>query len=177
MPEAGFPEGFRIETLSRTHDRGRFDCGVPEVNQWLASKARQSQEKNLSVTRVLVAPAQIIAGYYTLAYGQLNLDQLPPDIARKLPGHPLPVVVLAWLGVDQAFRGQGFGESLFAHALARCLDAMHAVPYVAVIVDCLNEAAKGFFLRYQFRECPGHPMKLLLPRALLEAMASTPPGA
>lgn len=177
MPDAAFPEGFRIETLSRAHNRSRFDCGVVEVNQWLASKARQSQEKNLSVTRVLVAQSENIAGFYTLAYGQINLDQLPPDIARKLPSHPLPVVVLAWLGVDKAFRGEGFGESLFAHALARCLDAMHAVPYVAVIVDCLNETARQFFLRYQFRECPGHPMKLLLPRALLEAMAGRQAGA
>jgi ribosomal protein S18 acetylase RimI-like enzyme len=121
---------------------------------------------------VLVDPHDSIAGYYTLAYGHVRLDQLPPDVARKLPDQLLPVVVLAWLGVDQSFKGQGLGEKLLAHALARCLDAMRAVSYVAVVVDCLNESARAFFMRFQFSEFPGHPMKLLLPRALLEAMAA-----
>lgn len=167
---SGFPEGFRLEILARSHNREAFDCGLAQVNAWLKNQARQSQDKNLSVTRVLLDPAGKIAGFYTLAAGHVRLDELPAEVARRLPDQLVPVAKLAWLGVSRDFQGQGLGEELLANALMRCREAAGMMPFVAVILDCLTESAKAFYLRYQFSEVPGHPMRLLVPRNRLDAM-------
>lgn len=167
-----FPDGWRIGLLDESHDRRSFDCDVDQVNDWLRTKARQSQSKHLSATRVLLDDQNVIAGFYTLAYNHVRLNELPPDIARKLPEHLLPVAVLAWLGVDKRHRGRGLGDRLLAQALLDCHEAGKRIPFIAVVIDCLDAAAKAFFQRHDFREFPGQPMRLLLPKALLDALCA-----
>ena len=168
-----FPAGYALAQLTRSHPRERFDSGVSEVNEWLKTKARQAQKKHLSVTRVLLNEEKAIAGFYTLAIGQINLDSLPARFARGLPRTMLPIVTLAWLGVDSKQQGKGLGRRLLASALGDCFQTGQQVPFVAVVLDCLNERAKRFYQRFDFQELPGHPMKLFLPWTLLEKMMET----
>lgn len=165
-----FPKGLRCERLSREHPRGAFASGQPAVDEWLAKQALQNQEKHLSVTRVLLDEQNAIAGYYTLATGQVDFGDLPPDIVKKLPRRALPVAVLGWLGVDQRYQGQGIGTRLLAQALADCRAAGETFAFVAVILDCIDEPAKAFYQRWDFREIPGRPMRLFLPFSALEAL-------
>jgi GNAT superfamily N-acetyltransferase len=82
----------------------------------------------------------------------------------------LPVAVLAWLGVDRARQGQGLGRLLLAQALRDCWEAGKTFAFVAVILDCVSDAAKAFYRHWDFRELPGHPSRLFLSAQLLEAM-------
>ena len=165
-----FPEGFRLETLRREHPRRKFRSGQSQVDDWLATKAFQHQEKHLSVTRVLLGDVGALAGYYTLATGQVDFSELPADIIRRLPRRQLPVAVLAWLGVDQGFQGRGLGGLLLAQALRDCYDAGRTFSFIAVILDCLDDAAKAFYQRFDFQELPGHPYRLFLSAGQLDAM-------
>lgn len=170
MRAVPFPDGFRLERLHRSHPRKAFRSGVPEVDDWLARNALQNQDKHLSATRVLLDPAGAIAGYYTLATGQVDFSDLPPEEARKLPRRMLPVAVLAWLGVSLAHQKQGLGRLLLAQALRDCHDAGHTFAFVAVVLDCINDGARAFYRRFDFDELPGHPYRLFLSAAKLEAM-------
>lgn len=172
MTPVRFPEGFRLERLARTHRRRQFQSGERLVDEWLATAALQNQEKHLSATRVLVAPTEAIAGYFTLATGQVDFGDLPAELTRRLPKRVLPVAVLAWLGVARDHQGQGLGQRLLAQALADCHSAGRTFAFVAVILDCLNDAAKNFYLKWDFQELPGHPMRLFLSAARLEAMVA-----
>ncbi|MFZ5572157.1 MAG: GNAT family N-acetyltransferase [Thermodesulfobacteriota bacterium] len=165
-----WPHGYSIQQLEKSHKRAAFCSGADGVDDWLKKHARQAQEKRLSVTRMLIKEPDIIVGYYTLAMGQVNFDELPPDMARKLPDTMMPIVTLAWLGVDRRFQGKGFGERLLAQALADCHHTGHIMPFVAVLLDCATSTAKGFYQHYDFKELPGHPMKLMLPWNLLDEM-------
>lgn len=165
-----FPPGWRIERLHRNHPRKQFQSGEAEVDDWLATGALQNQDKHLSVTRVLVDDAGANAGYYTLATGQVDFADLPPDEVKKLPRCLLPVAILAWLGVATSHQGQGIGKRLLAQALKDCHDASQSFAFVAVILDCLNDRAKAFYHRFDFRELPGHPYRLFLSPGRLEAM-------
>lgn len=165
-----FPEGFRIEVLSRAHARNVFDSGQKAVDNWLQQNALQNQRKRLSVTRVLVDSHSRLAGFYTTAMGQADFSQLPEELVRKLPRRALPVAVLAWLGVSRQFQGRGLGARLLAHALAECHRAGKAFAFVAVILDCVDDAAKQFYRRWDFREVPGRPMRLFLSADTLDAM-------
>lgn len=169
-----FPEGFRLEELRSNHPRAKFDCAnTPDqqrVNAWLAAEAMQSQKKRLSKTQVLLAPDSSIAGFYSLAMGQIDFGQLPNELTKTLPKRAVPVAVLAWLGVDKKFRGQRLGQHLLAQALTECHQAGRAFPFVALILDCIYEDAKRFYRRWDFREMPGRPMKLYLSAQTLDAM-------
>lgn len=73
MNAVRFPSGYHIEPLRRDHHRSAFRSGQAQVDDWLASKALQNQDKHLSATTVLVDPAGAIAGFYTLATAQVIL--------------------------------------------------------------------------------------------------------
>lgn len=170
-----FPEGFQLERLRREHPRRAFRSSEAEVDEWLRSKALQQQDKHLSVTRVLLDASGSIAGYYTLATGQVEFSDLPHEVENRLPKRRLPVAVLAWLGVSVLHQRKGLGERLVAQALRDCFDAGQTFAFVAVILDCLNARAREFYRRWNFQELPGHPFRLFLTGRELEAMM-TPPG-
>lgn len=170
MTAVAFPSGFRLEPLQREHRRKEFDSGVAAVNDWLATKALQHQSKRLSTTKVLLDDSHAIAGFYTLAIGQVDFSSLPDDLAKNLPKRLLPIAVLAWLGVDCGRHKQGFGSRLLAQALRDCFDASQTFAFIGIVVDCLNEDAKAFYERWNFRELPGHPLRLFVSIAEVEAM-------
>jgi len=82
----------------------------------------------------------------------------------------LPVAVLAWLGVSSDRQGEGLGRLLLAQALRDCYEASQTFAFVAVILDCIDGNAKEFYCKFDFRELPGHPYRLFLSAAQLEAM-------
>jgi GNAT superfamily N-acetyltransferase len=164
------PEGFRLELLRREHPRKSFRCGETKVDDWLATKALQHQQKHLSVTKVLLDGAGALAGFYTLATAQVDFGGLPAAITKGLPRRTLPVAVLAWLGVGADRQGQGLGQLLLAQALRDCHEAGKTFAFVAVVLDCLNDTAKAFYQQWDFEEVPGHPSRLFLSAQRLDAM-------
>jgi GNAT superfamily N-acetyltransferase len=169
-----FPDGFRLEPVRREHPRRGFRCGEAKVDDWLATKALQHQQKHLSATRVLLDESGVIAGFYTLATGQVDFGELPTEVAKTLPRRMLPVAVLAWLGVSTAHQGRGLGRLLLARALRDCWEAGKTFAFVAAILDCLGDAAKAFYRHWDFEELPGHPYRLFLGAAQLEALMFEP---
>jgi GNAT superfamily N-acetyltransferase len=164
------PEGYHLERLRRDHPRSLFASGENAVDQWLSSKALQHQEKHLSATKVLVEAGGRIAGYFTLATGQVDFSDLPAELTRRLPRRVLPVAILAWLGVSLEHQGQGLGKRLLAQALRDCFDAGQTFAFVAVVLDCLSESAKSFYRQWGFEELPGHPNRLFVSAAQLDAI-------
>ena len=89
MSGVRFPDGFQLEPLRREHPRKQFRCGEGAVEDWLAAKTLQNQEKHLSATKVLLDPAGAIAGFYTLATGQVEFGDLPAEMTKRLPAPPV----------------------------------------------------------------------------------------
>lgn len=164
------PQGHRLEPLVKAHPRKKFASGQPAVDDWLHTKALQNQDKRLSTTKVLLDPTGGIAGFYTLATGQVDFGDLPAEEVKKLPRRHLPVAVVAWLGVAADRHGQGLGTTLLASALRDCHTAGRTFAFVAVLLDCIDDRAKAFYSRFDFTELPGHPYRLYLSAARLEAM-------
>ena len=170
MNEVQLPMGFRFELLHRNHPRDAFRCGQEKVNDWLATKALQHQEKHLSATKVLVDREAAIAGFFTLAMGQVDFGDLPADESKRLPRRALPAAILAWLGVSETHQGQGFGTLMVAQSLRDCHSAGQTFAFVAVILDCLDDRAKSFYQQWDFEELPGNPYRLFLSARQLDAM-------
>lgn len=156
---------WRVEPLTRSHDRERFDCGEPALDEYLARFARQNQESGVARTFVAVCDAEPtrVLGYYSLVVGAIDKANLPPAAARRFPNFPLPVARLARLAVDRSQQGKGLGEDLLLDALSRCLRVAEDVGIMAVLIDAKHERAKAFYARYELDSLPDHPLTLWLP--------------
>ena len=153
-----------IEPLGRHHDRSGFSCGEPALDEYLRQRA--SQDTRRRVAQVFVALGALeseIAGYYTLSAAAFRRDDLPPELAKRLPRYPIPAAILGRLAVSLSHQGRGLGEYLLTDALQRVMAASNALAIYAVIVDAKNDGAKAFYLRYGFQPFPNQPMRLFLP--------------
>ncbi|MCC7335288.1 MAG: N-acetyltransferase [Pirellulaceae bacterium] len=170
MSGVQFPIGWKIEILSKEHNRRGFTSGNDAVDQWLKESALQSQSKHLTSTKVLVGKSNKLIGYYSLATAQIDFSDLPTDAVKSLPRRQLPAAILAWFAIDQNHQGSGLEKRLFAAALRDCYQASQTFAFVAILLDCIDEPAKRFYKQFDFEELPGYPMRLFLSFKLLERM-------
>jgi len=70
---------FRIEALSPTHNRRKFSCGDPQLDDYLHRFARQHAASNVSRTYV-ASQGEAILGYYSLAMSAIAKAQLPRTV-------------------------------------------------------------------------------------------------
>ncbi|MBS0476773.1 MAG: GNAT family N-acetyltransferase, partial [Proteobacteria bacterium] len=103
-----------------------------------------------------------IAGYYTLAAGGVPLNDLPPELTKRLPRYPsVPVARVGRLAVDRAFHGRKLGAALLADAALRA--ARSEVAVYALIVDAKDDAAAAFYRHHGFEHIGGKARQLFVP--------------
>lgn len=156
-----------VEPLTKAHLRDDFDCGSPELDEYLRKFARQNHDSGVARTFVAVGDGGKVLGYYSLAAGSLSKENLPRNQEKRLPKFPLPILRLARLAVTREEQGKGLGEYLLMDALHRCLLVSEEVGFIAVVIDAKDEVAKNFYQRYDFDTLPGQPLTLWLPRSAL----------
>lgn len=158
-----------IEPFGSHHDRTAFSCGRPSLDDFLRAHASQYEKRRLGKTFVAVPALKTeeehrrVIGYYTLAAGAVAFERLPAQANRKLPKHPVPVVLLARLAVDSKAQGKGLGERLLLDALQRSLDLSNGLGVHAVEVVALDEVAAAFYRKYGFASLLDNPLHLYLP--------------
>lgn len=136
---------YRFEPLGRRHDRAAFSCGVPALDGYLQRQACQNHERGVAHCHVLIEGEGRIVGAYTLSATALVTQNLPDDLARRLPRYPtLPAILLGRLAVDTWFQGRGFGRRLLVHALFQVREVRQRIGTVAVVVDAKDGAATAF---------------------------------
>jgi GNAT superfamily N-acetyltransferase len=142
----------QIEKLRRGHDRSGFDCGEPDLNEFLRKHAGQNQRKKLSTTYVAVeAGMSDVLGYYSISSGQIEGEDLSDEQRAGLPRYPVPAVKLARIAIDRRVQGRGLGRSLMIDALRRILAVAEIVGIHAVEVDAMSPVARDFYLKLGFQ--------------------------
>jgi GNAT superfamily N-acetyltransferase len=162
-------DDWRIERLGRTHDRSAFDCGKAALDDFLRNLVSQYEKRNLGRTYVALRPGEKrVLGYYTLASGAISFQNLPTGAARKLPRHPVPVILLARLAVDRSAQGSGLGRTLLVDALKRSLGLADRLGVHAVEVDATDAAARAFYEKFGFVPLLDNEFHLYLPVATIK---------
>lgn len=153
----------RVLPLAGSLERQAFDCGRPELNDWLRQIARQHQDKGLSKTFVAVREAEQarICAFYTLTLAELEARHLPDAWRKKLPRR-IPGVRLGRLAVDRQYQGKGLGELLLIDALTRARRIYAEAGGIGLFVDALDENAAGYYRRFGFEVAPDNPLLLFL---------------
>jgi len=150
-----------IEKLNASHDLDSFDCGKPPLNKFLKVHALAAQKANSASTYIACEDGQAL-GYYTLAVGSVIYADAPERVIKGLAKHPVPVMLLARLAVDQNIHAQGIGKGLLKDALLRTLQASEIAGIRALLVHAKDHEAKRWYQRFDFEESPTDPLHLFL---------------
>jgi ribosomal protein S18 acetylase RimI-like enzyme len=172
VAESSSQTGYRVEALSKQHDRAGFSCGVEPLDRYLQEQAGQDARKHMAAPFVLCeGKSNAILGYYTLSALSIDVGAWPANVARKLPKYPVvPATLLGRLAVDLRLRGKGAGEHLLMDALGRAFEASREIASVAVVVDAKDEKAVAFYRRYDFIPFADHANRLFLPMGTIEQL-------
>ena len=149
------------QPLEAGHPLDAFDCGNPALNEWLVRHARQAHAGGSARTYVVVDD-QRIAGYFSLAVGQIDSLDAPERVRKGMGNYPIPVVILARLAVAMIDQGRGLGVGLLQDAIRRTLVVADQAGVRALLTHPMDEAAAHFYLRFGFEASPARERQLIL---------------
>lgn len=154
---------FRLEVLRAEHDRKAFSCGVEPLDRYFCEQATQDIRRRVSACYVAIDEAtSAIAGYYTLAAGGVPLDEMPSQLAKRLPRYAsVPVVRMGRLAVDQHYRGKKLGAALLWDAVLRATRS--EIVAFALVVDAKDTTAADFYRHHGFVALDDEQRRWLLP--------------
>ena len=102
--------------LEKHHEVSGFDCGAAPLNEFLRKHAWHNQQNRSARTYVVLRGDRVV-GYYSLAAASVQRQEATPRVAKGLAKHPISVVLLARLAVDQTEKGKGLGTARLKDAL------------------------------------------------------------
>ncbi|MGO9743523.1 MAG: GNAT family N-acetyltransferase [Roseiarcus sp.] len=155
------------ELLNANHRLENFDCGVPDLDEWLKKRALANNKEGASRTYV-VTDGQSVVGYYALAASAIAVAEAPGRFRHNMP-NPIPVALLARLAVDRSHHGRGLGRALFRDGAKRILNAADTLGIRGLIVHAISDEARGFYLALGLQPSPLEPMTLMVTLADLQA--------
>jgi GNAT superfamily N-acetyltransferase len=164
----------KIEPLSKSHDRGGFDCGSEPLNVFLKQTARQHAERGISRTFVLVdenaSEPKPILGFFSLNLCQVKSDALSPEESKRLP-RDVSAVRLGRLAVTKDHQRRGFGKILLIGAMTKFVEIFNTAGGIGLFVDAKDHEAKLYYQRFGFVSLPANELELFLPvKTIQEAL-------
>lgn len=152
----------RPEPIRAQHQVAAFDCGNAPLNEFLVRHALPNHQSGSAKTFVATTDNHVVVGYYSLAAAQVLYADAPSRLQKGVARHPIPVVLLARLAVDQTWQGKGLGPALLKDAILRVLNAAEGIGIRALLVHAKDEKAKAFYEHFNFEPLPGYPLHLVL---------------
>ncbi len=163
---------WQIEQLVGDHDRSGFSCGQASLDRFIRELAGQYERRGLGRTYVAVCPGERrVVGYYTLAASAVEFSSLPKPVAKKLPKHPVPVILLGRLAVDLSMQGRGLGADLLVDACKVVACASDMVGVFALFVEAIDDNAKAFYEKFGFTPFSERTWSLFMPMADVREIA------
>jgi len=151
--------------LAAHHQLDGFRCRSPEQTEWLIEHARQAHRSGTTRVFVVTEVDQPVAvAFYAWCMASVAIADLPERLLRGAGRYPQPVALLARLGVDQRYEGQGIGAALLADVITRVAGLSDAIGCRGLIVHAESEKARAFceHLIPEWEPSPTDPMHLLL---------------
>jgi len=152
-----------VRKLGQNDTVASFDCGHAALNQFLQRFALENQRANSAQTYVSCeSGTNTVAGFYSLVVGSVEPSTAASRVVKGLARHPVPVMILARLAIDQRHQNAGFGRALLKDALLRTLQAADIAGIRAVLVHAKDDAARTWYLHWGFEPSPTDPYHLFL---------------
>ena len=122
------------------------------------------------VARAETAPNKII-GYYTLSAASVLLDNVPEEMARKMPRYPnISAVRLDRLAVASSIQGQHIGSLMVVDVLRR--SCANELAWALFLVDAKNERVVAFYEKFLFQRFSDNALHLWMHRKQVKAFCT-----
>ena len=161
---------WKIETFdSEVHDREKFSCGVPSLDEYFKNFA--SQDVKRKVARLYVSvdeDTDAIAGYYSLSATSFNKSSMPKKFSKRLPNYPVPAVLLGRLAVDSSYQNCGLGSKLLVDAFKKVVQVDAIIGVVALLVDALDMDVVSFYQKSEFVQSDDNELRLFIPMTKIQ---------
>jgi GNAT superfamily N-acetyltransferase len=144
-----------IRKLTESDDRTAFSCGDAELDRFFRQHAGQHQFKRRASVTYVATIEERLAGFATVCPGTMTRGDLGRAF-RSFPPFPLPVLLVARLGVSVAEQGQGIGSALLKHGLELAWQMSSTLGCVGVLVDAKINAIE-WYQRYGFTPVSSPP--------------------
>jgi GNAT superfamily N-acetyltransferase len=153
-------------------DVSAFDCGSPAQTTWLRSVAATAQAAHTAVVYVVTPVGENrVLGYYALAAASVEQADAPARLTKGAGHSPVPVILLARLGVDTSAQGLGLGKALLKDAMVRALQAAATIGARALLIHAESQTARAFYEHLaEFDASPTDPLHLSLLLTDIEAI-------
>ncbi len=126
-----------------------FHSREPDLNVWLVHRAMENELLGYSRTTVVMTTSGLVAGYFSLACGQICHKDLKALFKRNAP-NPIPVCLLGRLAVDMKFERMGLGSALLKEAIRRAKLGAQFYGAHWLATYPISNNARNFYLRYGF---------------------------
>ena len=146
------------------HDVSAFDCGSEAQTKWLRQVARPAQAARTAVVYVVTPEGEDrVVGYHALAAASVAQSDAPSPLLKSAGRSPVPVILLARLGVDLSAQGHGLGAALVKDAMLRSYHAAATVGARALLIHAESATARDFYVHLaEFDQSPTDPLHLVL---------------
>lgn len=146
MPDRPLPEVRKLGPDDAVDD---FASGEQTIDEYLHRFADSMQRAGGPVTYVAVEGQRVI-GYFSLVSGSIEREKAPDRMVKGMGNYPVPVQVLARMGVREDCQGHGVGSDLLLSAFLVVARAAELVGVRAIVTHPLNFGLTGFYGRYGF---------------------------
>ena len=151
-----------ITKFSAFNSTDGFDCGSEALNRYLDRHALVNTKAGAAQTYVAARADGVVLGYYSLTVGSVEHAAAPARVTKGLARHPVPVMLLARLAVDETCHGRGLGAALLKDAILRSLQVADIVGIRALLVHAKDDAARQWYERFGFEPSPTDPLHLFV---------------
>lgn len=151
------------ELLSENHILDGFDCGEPEINEYLLGRAAEESVIGLSRTWVITNPKdRVVLGFVSLSSAsqavrikiQGKQKNLLSGVLASCPYPEAPMVMLGRLGRRKELGRSGLGTRLLSFAIVKTLRVSEDIGIAGIILDAMTDDLLTYYKRMKFDRLP-----------------------
>jgi GNAT superfamily N-acetyltransferase len=161
----------RIERLSREHATLSFSSGNDDLDSWLRDAAETADRAGTARVYVWLDDEGEVIGYFAILPHNVRRGDLPPSVGRGAPD-VIPGFLIARLALAEHLHRGGHGGELLAEALEATLTAIRVGGGRVIVVDAIDDRARGFYDHFGFRPVPANPNRLVMKASTAAAALS-----
>jgi GNAT superfamily N-acetyltransferase len=131
-----------VRPLGADDELDAFDSGADDLDRWLRTQARLSQQRDAARVYVVEREGRVV-GYSALVAATVGRDDVSSGAAGGLS--TIPAVLLGKLAVDHSAHRGGVGTALLSHALRTSLDVRKLVGARLLIAHARDSSARSWY--------------------------------
>lgn len=137
--------------LESSDDLNSFDCGSNSLNHWLKKWALQNNTSGGTQTSVVTNSRGEVVAFFSLVMGEVQLAKANSKLKKNSSHYPIPILKITRMAVEKNYQKSGLGQAMVKFIMQKSIEISQTIGCKAIIVDPIDDSARSFYLRMQFK--------------------------